>query len=98
MQQLLKIEPADIQSPAAQSLIQPLNAEVQRLYPENGTQDHVRLDPAELAPGRGAFLIAYLADHPIACGAVRRIDPQTGESNACTSQRPIATRASPAPS
>jgi GNAT superfamily N-acetyltransferase len=79
VQHLLRIERADILSPAAQSLIQSLNAEVQRLYPEHGTEDHVRLDPREFAPGRGAFLIAYLADHPIACGAIRRIDPTTGE-------------------
>ena len=79
MQQLLKIGRADIQSPAAQSLIQPLNAEVQRLYPEHGTEDHVNLDPADLAPGRGAVLIAHLADLPIACGAVRRINPTAGE-------------------
>ena len=74
----ITIQPADILSPPAQSLIQSLNAELLATYPEPGAC-HFRLDPNEVAPGNGVFLIASRHDTPIACGAVRRIDHQTAE-------------------
>src|SRR5690606_12365017 len=40
---------------------------------------HFRLDPDEVAPGRGAFLVAWLDGAPVGCGAVRRIDGDTAE-------------------
>lgn len=64
------IEHRDLTSRDAQRLIALLNAELTARYPEPGT-NHFRLDPDEVAPGRGAFLVAYRADEPVACGAVR---------------------------
>jgi putative acetyltransferase len=67
-----------ITSATAQALVQRLNAELIGRYPEEGA-NHFRLDPEELAPGRGAFLIAYLDGAPVGCGAVRREGEGTAE-------------------
>jgi putative acetyltransferase len=72
------VERCDIDSPTAQALIAALNAELTRLYPEQGAT-HFRLDPNEVAEGRGAFLIASRSGMPIGCGAVRRIDEEQAE-------------------
>ena len=74
----LAVERADILSPAARALIEALNAELSSRYPEDGAT-HFRLDAEEVAPGRGAFLIAARAGKPIGCGAVRRIEAGTAE-------------------
>jgi putative acetyltransferase len=68
----------DLLSPTAQLLIRRLNAELERQYPEDGAT-HFRLDPDEVAPGRGSFWIAWLGDAPIGCGAIRKLDPETAE-------------------
>jgi GNAT superfamily N-acetyltransferase len=68
----------DILSPVVQRLISALNAELDARYPEEGA-NHFRLDPEEVADGRGAFLVAYLGGTPVGCGAVRRIDPAVAE-------------------
>jgi putative acetyltransferase len=68
----------DILSPEALSFIEALNAELLTRYPESGAT-HFRLDPDEVADGRGAFLIASRSGRPVGCGAVRRVDPHTGE-------------------
>jgi GNAT superfamily N-acetyltransferase len=69
---------ADIRSPEARALIRALNAELSSRYPEDGAT-HFRLDPDEVAPDRGAFLVAARAGQPVGCGAVRRIDAGIGE-------------------
>jgi len=72
------IERADILSHEAGSLIEALNAELSSRYPEDGAT-HFRLDPNEVAPGHGAFLVARRAGKRVGCGAVRRVDAHTGE-------------------
>jgi GNAT superfamily N-acetyltransferase len=67
-----------VTSPAALALIGALNAELTALYPEPGA-NHFRLDPEEVAEGRGAFLVAHGSDGPIGCGAIRLLDPRTVE-------------------
>jgi putative acetyltransferase len=74
----LLIRRESIESRAALELIAELNAELSHRYPEEGA-NHFRLDVADVQPGRGAFLIARVDQQPVACGAVRRIDEQTGE-------------------
>jgi GNAT superfamily N-acetyltransferase len=74
----LAIRRADIMAPEAQSLIDALNAELSARYPEPGP-NYFRLDAEEVAPGRGAFLIASRKGRPVGCGAVRRIDARTAE-------------------
>jgi len=72
------VQRSDILSPTAQTLIEALNTELSARYPEQGAC-HFRLDAHEVADGQGAFLIAFRAGTPVGCGAVRRIDAQTGE-------------------
>ncbi len=64
-------------SPAAR-LIGALNAELAATFPEPGAT-HFSLSETQVAPGDGAFLIAYLDDVAAGCGAVRRIDETTAE-------------------
>ena len=72
------VERADVLSPGARALIEALDAELLSRYPEPGT-DHFELDADEVAPGRGAFLIAARAGEPVGCGALRRTEPGAGE-------------------
>ena len=74
----LEIRRADLLSPVVQQLICALNDELEALYPEEGA-NHFRLDPEEVADGRGAFLVAHIDGQPVGCGAVRRIEPTVAE-------------------
>jgi putative acetyltransferase len=74
----IEIRAEELTSEAASLLIAELNAELLQTYPEPGAT-HFRLDPDEVGPGRGAFLVAYENDRPVACGAVRRIDQDAAE-------------------
>ena len=74
----LEIRPEELTSEAASLLIGELNAELLQTYPEPGAT-HFRLDPDEVGPGRGVFLVAYENERPAGCGAVRRIDQNAAE-------------------
>jgi len=75
---VVTVRRAELDSSIAQALIAALNAELAGLYPEPGAT-HFRLDPDEVAEGRGAFVVASLGDTPIGCGAVRLLDETTAE-------------------
>ncbi len=75
---MLALTPESLTSDVAQALIARLNAELEVRYPEEGA-NHFRLDPDEVAPGRGVFLVARLDGRPVGCGAVRKLDETTGE-------------------
>lgn len=62
----------------AARLIAALNSELSATFPEPGA-NHFSLSVADVSPGDGAFLIAYLDDRAIGCGAVRRLDRATAE-------------------
>ena len=72
------LERVPLPSADADTLILELNAELGARYPEDGAC-HFRLDPDEVGPGRGAFLIARVDGAPVSCGAVRLIEPTTVE-------------------
>lgn len=74
----ISIRRDDLTSRPAQDLIRALNAELRGAYPEPGA-NHFGLDPAEVASGHGAFLVAYSEETPVGCGAVRLLDPSTAE-------------------
>lgn len=74
----IEIRREDIASPVVEALIRALNAELSRMYPEEGAT-HFRLDPDEVAEGQGAFLVAYADGSPVACGALRRLDADSAE-------------------
>jgi putative acetyltransferase len=76
MKPTIKLESLD--SPTARALIAALDAELDERYPEEGA-NHFRLDPNEVAPGRGAFLVAYVDDIAVGCGAVRLNEPGVAE-------------------
>jgi GNAT superfamily N-acetyltransferase len=74
----VEIRREDILSSVAQRLIMALNDELSERYPEPGA-NHFRLDAEEVADGRGAFFVAYLAETPLGCGAVRLVDASVAE-------------------
>jgi len=74
----IALERGELTSDTSRALIQALNAELDALYPEAGA-NHFRLDPAEVAPGRGAFLLVRHAGIPVGCGAVRSLGAGTAE-------------------
>ncbi|HEY4361177.1 MAG TPA: GNAT family N-acetyltransferase [Bryobacteraceae bacterium] len=65
-------------SPEAGRLIEALNAELLAVYPEPGAT-HFSLSEAQVLGSEGAFLVAYLDDVAVGCGAVRRLDRNTAE-------------------
>jgi len=69
----------ELTSPVAERLILALNEEILRRYPEEGTPLHFRLEAAEVAEGRGTFLVAYHHGRPVGCGAVRLLDSARAE-------------------
>jgi putative acetyltransferase len=71
----LEISPEILTSAAATALIGALNEELSARYPEPGAT-HFRLDPHDVAPGIGVFLVARWLGRPVGCGALRRLtDP-----------------------
>jgi|EndMetStandDraft_5_1072996.scaffolds.fasta_scaffold01602_3 putative acetyltransferase len=74
----IEIQREDLASPVALRLIRALDAELSRLYPEQGAT-HFRLDADEVAPERGGFFVAYVNGSPVGCGAVRQLDAETAE-------------------
>jgi GNAT superfamily N-acetyltransferase len=74
----VSVRRADFQSPLADRLILALNQELDDRYPEEGA-NHFDLAAEEVSEGHGAFLIAFVADEPVGCGAVRRISPTVCE-------------------
>jgi len=65
-------------SPYAARLIAALNAELTALFPEPGAT-HFSLHDGQVVAGEGAFLVAWLDDAAVGCGAVRRLNETTGE-------------------
>jgi putative acetyltransferase len=65
-------------SPDAIRLIAALNAELTATFPEPGAT-HFSLTSTEVEAGDGAFVIAYLDNVAVGCGAVRRLDDVTAE-------------------
>jgi GNAT superfamily N-acetyltransferase len=75
---MIEIRREDLTSAIAQALIEALNADLRARYPGDGSH-YFRLDADEVRPGRGAFVVAYAADTPVGCGAVRVIDAGVAE-------------------
>jgi putative acetyltransferase len=74
--QSLEIERESLTSNVASALIATLNAELSALYPEPGAT-HFSLDPSEVAPGSGIFVVARWDGRPIGCGALRSVRDAT---------------------
>ncbi len=74
----LDVRRGTLDSPDAARLIVALNAELRATFPEPGAT-HFSLTSAQVEAHDGAFLIAYLDDEAVGCGAVRRLDQATAE-------------------
>jgi GNAT superfamily N-acetyltransferase len=72
------IRRSTLASPDAARLIAALNAELKATFPEPGAT-HFSLTGAQVEAGDGAFLVAYLDDVAVGCGAVRRLEGATAE-------------------
>jgi len=67
-----------LSSPDAAGLVAALNAELTATFPEPGAT-HFSLSSTQVEAGDGAFLVAYVDDVAVGCGAVRRLDGETAE-------------------
>jgi GNAT superfamily N-acetyltransferase len=74
----VQIRRSTLAAPDAARLIAALNAELTAMFPEPGAT-HFSLSGAQVVDGNGAFLVAYLDDVAVGCGAVRRLDQATAE-------------------
>src|SRR5687768_15258128 len=64
--------------PVAQTLIAELTAEMQILY--NDEEDGAgRFKPADVDVPRAVFLVAFIDENPVGCGALRPVDATTAE-------------------
>ena len=72
------IRRSTLSSPDGARLIAALNAELTATFPEPGAT-HFSLSGAQVGFGDGAFLVAYLDQAAVGCGAVRRLDETTAE-------------------
>ena len=78
MDETIQVTRIHLTSRKAQALIDALNAELSATYPEEGA-NHFDLDAAEVAPGRGAFLVVQAGHETLGCGAVRLIEGGAAE-------------------
>ena len=79
---------ADLSSAPAQELVDRLNSELSEGYPEEGA-NFLTLDPSEITPGRGLFVLAWLDGVAIGCGAVKRLGGADAEIK-CMYVKPTA--------
>jgi putative acetyltransferase len=77
-EEIISISRAPLDSEASRALIHALDAELSGIYPEPGST-HFNLDPDEVTPGRGVFLMVCCDGNPVGCGALRLLDPETAE-------------------
>ncbi|MCI0362757.1 MAG: GNAT family N-acetyltransferase [Phycisphaerales bacterium] len=79
----ITITRAALTADVSRALIGSLNAELTGMYSDAAPgANHFRLDPDEVADGRGAFLIIYHDATPVGCGALRLLqgrDVRTAE-------------------
>ena len=73
----LVVEPAD--SEASIALQHAFFAEMGSRYPGWEPAASQSVEPSELAPPDGVWLVAYRAGRPIGCGGLQRFDAETAE-------------------
>jgi GNAT superfamily N-acetyltransferase len=73
----LRTEPAD--SAASLGLQRAFFADIAARYPSWNPGSSQPVEPAELAPPTGIWLVAYLDQHPVGCGGLQALDPETAE-------------------
>jgi GNAT superfamily N-acetyltransferase len=73
----LATEPAD--SETSNALQAAFFADIAARYPGWNPGSSQSVQPAELAPPTGIWLIAYLNNTPVGCGGLQALDPHTAE-------------------
>ncbi|MEU6145422.1 helix-turn-helix domain-containing GNAT family N-acetyltransferase [Streptomyces sp. NPDC047081] len=74
----ITVEPVDASSPDARTCLDAYAAEIDARFPEGFDKSDL-VPPEEVSGKAGAFYVAYEESHPIACGALRRLEPGVGE-------------------
>jgi GNAT superfamily N-acetyltransferase len=73
------LRPGDPDDPAVVQLLSALDGEIRSRY-DGPVEDVVlALDPEDVAPGRGALVVAWVDGEAIGCGAVRLLGEGTAE-------------------
>jgi len=72
------IEPVQLPSPEATTLIALLDSELHAKYPYVD-YNNFKLIPVQFSSGGGVFLLARADGNPVGCGGLRRLDEITGE-------------------
>jgi GNAT superfamily N-acetyltransferase len=65
--------------PAVAQLLCALDEEIRARHDEPVEDVILALDPEEVAPGRGAFVVTWVDEEAVGCGAVRLLDEGTAE-------------------
>jgi GNAT superfamily N-acetyltransferase len=73
----LALEPAD--TDASRALQGAFFADIAARYPGWDPSRSQSADPSDLAPPRGAWIVAYLDGRPVACGGLKALDTLTVE-------------------
>jgi GNAT superfamily N-acetyltransferase len=73
----LRVEPAD--SATSLALQQAFFADIAARYPGWNPGSSQAVEPAELAPPTGVWLVAYVDDCPVGCGGLQALDADTAE-------------------
>lgn len=73
----IELVPSALTDPDAAELISELNGLLNDLY--HPDDNHFRLDPGEVAGGRGIFLVARIGKQAVGCGALRMTDDGRAE-------------------
>jgi GNAT superfamily N-acetyltransferase len=73
----LSVEPAD--SARSRALQEAFFADIGARYPGWNPGSSQRVEPSQLAPPTGVWLVAYLDETPVGCGGLQALDRETAE-------------------
>jgi putative acetyltransferase len=68
-----------VTSEVARALIRARHEELTALYADTREADFLDLPTRDVAPGAGAFLVAWIDGEPVGCGSLRRLGDDQGE-------------------
>jgi GNAT superfamily N-acetyltransferase len=75
----LRFRPGRSDTGPGAALLAAFAAEMGTLYVPRFEAGSPSATPAELTPPGGAFLVGYLESQPVACGGLKRLEPQVAE-------------------
>lgn len=77
MEPEFRVEPID--GPVGRRLMAAFHEDVTRIYPSWTPTTGPSVDPDELEPPGGTFLVVYVDGQAVGCGGFKRLDPRTAE-------------------